>query len=175
MSMTPTTRLEKWLAKIAGESVDITPKDRLETLLAKIAGESVSITPDDSLEYWLNQIAENGGGGSSDFSTVTVTFVNASESNVRLDINMGNTEGYMYGFYIGEYGITSDAIELLAESESSVSANFFLMNNGIADAYISYSNGATVSVSGDIVLAPDLVEESFHLQISGSGTITYSI
>lgn len=74
MSMTPTTRLEKWLAKIAGESVDIQPKDRLETLLAKIAGESVSITPDDSLEYWLNQIAENGGGGgSSDFSTATVT------------------------------------------------------------------------------------------------------
>ena len=74
MSMTPTTRLEKWLAKIAGESVDIQPKDRLETLLAKIAGESVSITPDDSLEYWLNQIAENGGsGGSSDFSTAEMT------------------------------------------------------------------------------------------------------
>lgn len=72
MSMTPTTRLEKWLAKIAGESVDIQPKDRLETLLAKIAGESVSITPDDSLEYWLNQIAENGGGGGGDSGTITI-------------------------------------------------------------------------------------------------------
>ena len=71
--MTPNTRLEKWLAKIAGESVDIQPKDRLETLLAKIAGDDVSITPDDSLEYWSNQIAENGGGGGS--ATRTVTYV----------------------------------------------------------------------------------------------------
>lgn len=120
------------------------------------------------------KIDAGGGGGSSDFSTVTVTFINASESNARLIIDMGNIEGYMYGFYIGEYGITSDAIELLAEEGSTVS-NFFLMNNGSVDAYIPYLNGASVSVSGDIVLDPDLVEESFHLQISGSGTITYSI
>lgn len=45
IDMEPKTRLEKWLAKIAGESIEITPTDRLEKLLAKIAGESVEITP----------------------------------------------------------------------------------------------------------------------------------
>lgn len=88
--LTPKTRLEKWLAKIAGESVDIEPKDRLETLLAKIAGDSVTITPDDSLEYWLNEIAENGGGGgSSDFTTVTVTIKSSVSSATSEDDNIG--------------------------------------------------------------------------------------
>ena len=85
---TPNTRLEKWMAKIAGETVDITPKDRLETLLAKIAGESVSITPDDTLEYWLNQIAENGGGGGGTSGGIATVTVNVSEETTTSGVHL---------------------------------------------------------------------------------------
>lgn len=45
---------------------NLTPMTRLESYLAKIAGEDI-ITPEvkTRLEYYLNEIAENGGGGGS--------------------------------------------------------------------------------------------------------------
>lgn len=51
---------------------NITPKTRLEHYLAKIAGEDV-ITPEvkTRLEYYLNEIAQNGGGGGAGLPSVT--------------------------------------------------------------------------------------------------------
>jgi hypothetical protein len=48
---------------------NLEPKTRLEHYLAKIAGEDV-ITPEvkTRLEYYLNEIAENGGGGNPGYS-----------------------------------------------------------------------------------------------------------
>lgn len=72
----PITRLEQYLAKIAGVSNTAPqPVTRLERYLAKMAGvNSVVPTPVTRLEQFLNIIAENGGGGGgSDIYTNTVT------------------------------------------------------------------------------------------------------
>ena len=59
----PKTRREKFLAKIAGEEVDIEPKVRREKILAKIAGDEVNIEPKTRTEKFLSQI--NAGNGNS--------------------------------------------------------------------------------------------------------------
>ena len=139
---TPNTRLEKWMAKIAGETVDITPKDRLETLLAKIAGESVSITPDDTLEYWLNQIAENGGGGggSSDFTTAEVTLITTGSSG-QCSLRVANvlddpdTEYYSSA---GEYSTPNEESTVLT----------VILYKGEAELLVT--RGRVDSISGEI-------------------------
>lgn len=162
MSMTPTTRLEKWLAKIAGESVDIQPKDRLETLLAKIAGESVSITPDDSLEYWLNQIAENGGsGGSSDFSTVEVTVTNNSTLDATAFVPIRADESGM--------SFAAPSFEIASGSHATLNV---ILCQGASLCNIDMSSAVAVNITatGSIQVVPDTP----ICQITGSGTITIS-
>lgn len=51
---------------------ELTPESRKEAFLAKAAGESVETpTPESREEYFLNKIAEGGGGGTSDFDSLT--------------------------------------------------------------------------------------------------------
>ncbi len=85
--MMPLTRLETYLAKIAGEDIT-TPevRTRLEAYLAKIAEEDVEVPePRTRIEYYLNKIAENGegGGGEGDFTIAKVTF-SAPNDNVSV-------------------------------------------------------------------------------------------
>lgn len=68
-NVTPKTRLEKYLAKIAGETVEElpNPKTRLEKYLARIAGADIVVPePKTRLEYYLNILATSD---SSDHST----------------------------------------------------------------------------------------------------------
>lgn len=57
------------------------PGSRLEKFLAKIAGYDVKISPKSKKEYWLNEIAKNKGSGGSALSIVkpvnTETFIDA--------------------------------------------------------------------------------------------------
>lgn len=59
----PITRIEKYLAKIAGESVTIpVPKTRIEMYLAKIAGEDIEVpVPITRVEMYLAQWAAGAG------------------------------------------------------------------------------------------------------------------
>lgn len=68
----PITRIEKYLAKIAGESVTIpVPKTRIEMYLAKIAGEDIEVpVPITRVEMYLAQWAAGAG-----YDEVTVTGV----------------------------------------------------------------------------------------------------
>ena len=161
---TPNTRLEKWMAKIAGETVDITPKDRLETLLAKIAGESVSITPDDTLEYWLNQIAENGGGGgSSDFTTATVTVtVDDTQQAGRYDYPTVAT----IEFYDDVYVLDGSQLIGLTDDNKTV-----LLYKGAYYIYANDDDGSdngVVSISGAVVKTT--LEDTNVYEITGNCT-----
>lgn len=62
------TRLEKVLAKRAGEEVDFTSETRFEAFLN---GEKLE--PTTNLEYWIDQINQNGGE-SSGVNEVNVVF-----------------------------------------------------------------------------------------------------
>lgn len=59
-NLNPETRLEAYLAKIAGEDVDIPEaRTRLEEFLAKIAGEDIDLPEAKTrLEYYLAKIAQ---------------------------------------------------------------------------------------------------------------------
>ena len=65
--MLPLTRLENWLAMIAGDSdadEAMQPRTREEKYLAKIAGVDITTPePRTRKEHYLNEIAEHGGGG----------------------------------------------------------------------------------------------------------------
>ncbi len=86
-NLTPLTREEKYLSKIAGEeTTPPEPLTREEQYLAKIAGaDTVVPEPETRREYYLNKIAESGegGGGEGDFTIAKVTF-SAPNDNVSV-------------------------------------------------------------------------------------------
>lgn len=190
--MIPQTRLEKWLAKIAGEEVDITPKDRFETLLAKIAGDDVTITPDDRFEYWLNQIAENGGGGSSDFSTATVTLNITSESGEPIRFGSGSLAGaqlmtqlpvpdgytmehddYVYFVQKTLTGTPSELTVVLSNDTEMLGVAMLALK-----MLTSYGHGRTVTLTGENTTLSDNVSydaEGSAFLITGDCTITAHI
>ena len=91
-NLTPETRLEQYLAKIAEEEIT-TPeaKTRLEAYLAKIAGEDVEVPePRTRLEYYMNKIAENGGGETGDFTTCQITITNNTSEAINIPIPTAN-------------------------------------------------------------------------------------
>lgn len=187
-NLTPQNRLEMWLAKIAGENVTITPKDRFETVLAKIAGDSVEFEPDDRLEYWLNEIAEsvtvveqlnvtendtytapsgkayspvvvNVAGGSSDYSTATVTVAGRSILGT-----------FPLCLDLSGQGAPIDYVLSIGEREYSVGEFQIALWKGNATAsFAPKFTGQTVSISGDITL----VQDNQYI-ISGDCTITVS-
>lgn len=61
----PKTRTEKFLAKMAGEEIDIEPKTRTEKFMAKMAGDEIVIEPKTRMEKFMNAISVGGGEGSS--------------------------------------------------------------------------------------------------------------
>ena len=182
---TPKTRLEKWLAKIAGESVDIEPKDRLETLLAKIAGDSVTITPDDSLEYWLNEIAENGGGGgSSDFSTATVTIGFSGKNttgtvaqcgatlvlpNLGTPTNKKTLSAIYYWEFTVSVGGTGASMPILVPLYQGRALISMVGLPPVVESGFAIDTTAPIVTTGDI----DQTQDGFVIR--GNGTITFPI
>lgn len=75
--MLPLTRLENWLAMIAGDAdadEAMKPRTREEKYLAKIAGVDITTPePRTRKEHYLNVIAEHGGGGGGGGAIPTAT------------------------------------------------------------------------------------------------------
>lgn len=154
-TLIPKTRLEQFLAKIAGRDVAVEPKTRLEKFLAKIAGETIDITPKTRIEQLLNDIEVGGGGGSSDISTATVTLINSSESSF--------TEATITGLITiseGEFITFLDSEPLFANGGQTITKEFVVYKNQPVQAYVSYgtyvsSSGAVEYDDGDLLITGD--------------------
>lgn len=146
-TLAPISRLEKFLAKIAGDVVSISPKTRLEKFFAKIAGDSVDVTPVTRLENFLNDVAEaGGGGGSSDFSTAEVT------------LQLGTLQDiYIHGaVVISQDGITATYYQVSGEGTYTV-----ILYNGAAvvelytnqqGSYVPNISGNATVIDGNVIL-----------------------
>lgn len=115
---------------------ELTPENRKEAFLAKAAGESVETpTPESREEYFLNKIAEGGGGGTSDFDSLTnrPKYDNATmtkDTNIPKVINTAFT---------GTDG-TSAGVAGLVPAPATTDASKFLKADGTWDT----AGGATV-------------------------------
>ena len=110
------------------------------------------------LSDMLNQLAEGGGGGSSDFSTATVTIVNNYNEVFGLGMPMVDDDGgiYMEGFR----GIDSGTYTIVINT-----------TNGIYLVGDNYDVGdPQISVSGDAIHIPDTLD----VIVTGDCTITIS-
>lgn len=134
---------------------NLTPKTRLEKYLAKIAGQDLIVPePKTRFEYWLNKIAESGGG-SSDFSTATVTLTTTDNSSS------------FYGCAIVDDEITPANIELDPVEEPTVTAVFVLYKGSVMISGQFDFETAPV-ITGDIIYDT----ETYSFIILGNGTIT---
>ena len=133
-NLTPNNRQENWYKGIIDGSTTLTPNNRREYWYQGMIDGSTDLTPNNRREAWYKAIVDSkgGGGGSSDFTTCTMTV--EKEMNMSLPV-LFNEEGQsgvvafaqtfipgdytlvLYkGYCIGEYGevnpptITGDAI-----------------------------------------------------------------
>ena len=118
------TRLEKVLAKRAGEEVDFTSETRFEAFLN---GEELE--PTTNLEYWINQINQNGGESGG-----------ANEVNVVFNITLPE----------GEEGVINNPqtnlAVMLAEFVDPVSGDFYI-NQGPEVTKVPLYDGKTAYCS----------------------------
>ena len=103
-----------------------------------------------------NAMGEGGGGGSSDFSTAEVTFIDNSSSS-SFTISVPN-------LFMG------DMYSLLTKGDiSGGDVQEIVLYKGKSTATISYSNSSvTLSCTGDITI------NGLNATITGNGTITIS-
>ena len=150
--MITTAREEQYLAKFAGEDVPIPePKTRAEMYLAKMAGMDVDPpAPITREEQILSAIAENGGGGSSDFSTANVTINNAGD-------------GLLIAFTDGETTISG------MFNSGTISA---ILYKGAASAEV-YDESQNITINSGAATYPEPDNHKFVL-ITGDCTITIS-
>ncbi len=158
-TITPLTRLETYLAKIAGE--DITAPEartRLEAYLAKIAEEDVEVPePRTRIEYYLNKIA--GNGGTSNFSLATVQIKDLS-----------GKLPFASGPCINEVEDWAYSTPAAAIGTNEFCSNTVILYKGIAEIIIrdAYNSSAHV----DVTVTGDIEEIEGVIVIRGDGTIT---
>lgn len=160
----PITRLEQYLAKIAGAADTApAPLTRLEQFLAKIAGITGDTPqPITRLEQYLSMIAESGGSGSgydgAPFRTVTpetdgAGFTIANVPNLHVGVVIADypfwetgTRRYLLG---GVFVVNSDG-DVINQSriivlEANGSINYYAANS--ASQNWTYTNG-TFTITG---------------------------
>ena len=142
-------------------NVEHTPSDlRNEDEYRKkvLEGFGVEYTDDDinQMSLFREKVVEglasgSGGGGSSDFSTAEVTFINNT-----------NAEEYINGAFIG-----SDMLQYVSEIGTGTSTKQAVIYKSGSKAYVD-DETATISVSGDATYNDGVIT------ITGNCTITIS-
>lgn len=168
--MKPLTRKEIFLAKIAGEDVTISPETYDEIFLNAIAtkrnGGDIDLPlPNTREQAYLGKIAESitgGGGGDSDFSIASVTFVNTYSGNVVLGGPVVLEENEMGE---GAPAMAYDLFRMMITPNETVTRKIPLYKGS---ALIDFNEtGFTCATTGDIEAAgPGM------LLVTGDGTIT---
>lgn len=154
MSYTPT----EW------ESTDVVTATRMNALEQAVGDMNMSYTPNtwsdgdilsaDKMNA-LEQAVASGGGGSSDFSTATVTITNSSSVGVNI-----------YVPFISAY---DEFVTISSLSSSEAMQVTVVLHNGSAGFFTD--EGRTLSATGDIELPPFPIPAC---TITGDGTITIS-
>ena len=169
--MKPLTRKEIFLAKIAGEDVTISPETYDEIFLNAIAtkrgGGDIDLPlPNTREQAYLGKIAESitggGGGGDSDFSIASVTFVNTYSGNVVLGGPVVLEENEMGE---GSPAMAYDLFRLMIMPNETVTRKIPLYKGS---ALIDFPETQfSCATTGDIeAVGPGM------LLVTGSGTIT---
>lgn len=162
-NLEPITRIEHYLAKIAGEDV-VTPevKTRLEAYLAKIAGADI-IVPEAKtrLEYFLNEIAENGegGGGETGYTTCQVTINLNTQSLYPENILIPHLSTDWYGYPCISAYVSSNLEEPLtvvlyngkAVMNIEIGIDMSVVTSGNIESYGAPS-GAGYIITGDCTI-----------------------
>lgn len=164
MSYTPT----EW------ESTDVVTATRLNALEQAVGDLNMSYTPNvwqngdiltaDKMNA-LEQAVASGGGGSSDFSTATVTFINSMGLTMDLTVprvcpndeeGVGLVSSYLFCM---DYTIEED--DSLVLDVPLYTGNLVIVNTGDPD---------NTAVTGDI----ELLYGGNLIAIQGDGTVTFS-
>lgn len=164
--MMPLTRLETYLAKIAGEDIT-TPevRTRLEAYLAKIAEEDVEVPePRTRIEYYLNKIAENGGGDEATYTWASVEITNNTDEEIEfyLPCAVPSLRGLVGYGVLGERLSQEYLVPLCKVSEDVEPVTLLKFPSSISPELY------TVTVTGNIVYQGELN----ICNITGDGTIT---
>lgn len=169
--MKPLTRKEIFLAKIAGEDVNISPETYDEIFLNAIAtkrgGGDIDLPlPNTREQAYLGKIAESitggGGGGDPDFSIASVTFVNTYSGRVNLGGPVVLEENEMGE---GSPAMAYDLFNSQIMPNETVTRKIPLYKGS---ALITFGGDAfTCATTGDIEAVG-----SGMLLVTGSGTIT---
>jgi hypothetical protein len=164
---------------------NLTPATRIEAYLAKIAGEDI-ITPEvkTRIEYYLNEIAQNGGGGGAGLPAVTeadngkiLGVVGGEWDKMDKGWNVTN----IYNTFVEEQtvAVTSDGsynggvILNPSENELVEGQTYTVVIDGVeytlkcqsmeGSPYLGEANGYT----------PDLTNYPFFIYPTGSDTLTF--
>ena len=168
--MKPLTRKEIFLAKIAGEDVTISPETYDEIFLNAIAtkrgGGDIDLPlPNTREQAYLGKIAESitggGGGGDSDFSIASVTFMNTYSGNVVLGGPVVLEENEMGE---GSPAMAYDLFRMPIMPNETVTRKIPLYKGS---ALIDFGDNFTCATTGDIEAVGQMM-----LLVTGSGTIT---
>lgn len=133
-------------------------------------GKAWRSPPDDSLEYWLNQIAENGGGGSSDFSTATVTL------NLTLPDGDTFSEGSVRSGFLDQ-----DLQYVYVESVATNTATFILYKGECflttSTFYGVSGNNYDLPAPEDVTLSGGVTYDAEHAVyvVTSDGTLTATL
>ena len=157
MSYTPT----EW------ESTDVVTATRMNALEQAVGDMNMSYTPNTwsdgdilSAEKMnaLKQAVASGGGGSSDFSTATVTVINDSSDGVTMSGAFFD-EGAVYGTVYGE--------ELSAPGTQEMS--LIVYKNASSELYFDLGTTTITTITGDATQ-----RGSAYVDVTGDCTITIS-
>lgn len=107
------SRMDLILKKLNGEDVELVPPmSRIEKIYFKLLGYDIELDPPQSRsEVLLTEYVNNGGGGgSSDFSYINVTFINSVANNSSYNVKSVQTDD--------EYGVFFDMIASVTTEET---------------------------------------------------------
>ena len=161
MSYTPT----EW------ESTDVVTATRLNALEQAVGDLNMSYTPNvwqngdiltaDKMNA-LEQAVASGGGGSSDFTTATVTYSNAGYSQVTISLlDLHTTDDYelgLNGYLFEDFTVMSHGDEYTV-TVPLYKGNYVVVNN----------SGSSPVVTGDV----SLIADGELILIQGDGTVTF--
>ena len=147
-NLTPITRLEKFLHKIAGNSVTITPITRQEYFLNKIAEKTASAG---GLTVYFEPPSEAPGVGDPDLST------SATLSSITSELNTYDGKPIMFklwqesGDYLqtqtARYNPSTQAVEIVFAKYNLTGNTCQNIVVEMSDDYVAYSHVYNVSVS----------------------------
>ena len=149
-NLTPNNRQENWYKGIIDGSTTLTPNNRREYWYQGMIDGSTDLTPNNRREAWYKAIVDSkgGGGGSSDFTTCTMTV----EQDMNLCLPIIATEGGQ-GYIMALSQTYPSGEHTVALYKGHCVGEYLEENTPTITGDATYIEGGILMITGDFTIA----------------------